>query len=389
MILKNYTDGMEIISPDLRDSLLNRLHTLIKDTERVFLTVGEDLPSLLKEMTRGINEARAAIENFREEGCLEDETDCRNVHAIISETQELINVSSQSFQQMHEQDAELFEELNTGIENLSSLERIIGNIKEDSIEMELISLNAMTAALKSGSAGKAFSYITEELKRLSENTISFTDELTQRGDRTLELFHRFRDQVASISDFQNKLFKNFRTKLDDSFSQYNMGLNQIMEALENIIDTAETIKKPLTTIMEEIQLQDIIKQSVDHVIIAVKEINTELSKDRSEALLDELSYLGNLADLSQSMLNDIADKVQSSLDIFNEQTREARGIIEGVDEKKTSFMQNFMEEEGEIALRRIFSDAAEALRKTLEDLDSSMSKKQSLYQTSSELTSEV
>ena len=39
----------------------------------------------------------------------------------------------------------------------------------------------MTVALKSGGAGKAFSVITDELKRLSTSTIALTESITARG----------------------------------------------------------------------------------------------------------------------------------------------------------------------------------------------------------------
>ena len=85
---------------------------------------------------------------------------------------------------------------------------VINNIKEGSIEMELISLNAMTVALKSGTAGKAFSFITDELKKLSAQTIKLTDQLTINGKHQLTLFEKFGKKIEFVCRYSARAFMN-------------------------------------------------------------------------------------------------------------------------------------------------------------------------------------
>ena len=69
----------------------------------------------------------------------------------------------------------LFEQLNQRIQDLEEVNSHVKDIKSDSEEMELIALNAMVISIKSGEKGRAFSAITENLKRLSTDMILYSN----------------------------------------------------------------------------------------------------------------------------------------------------------------------------------------------------------------------
>ena len=373
----------------MAQDLVSALNLLTDHTEEIFLRLGDQLPTLIDEMRRSLEQSRHFSECLRstEDGC-GDET---RMGSILRDTQVAIDAGSEEFLLLHQRDEKLFQSLDQQIERLSDLERLIGNIREDSIEMELVSLNAMTVALKAGQAGRAFSYITEELKRLSTQTIGLTETITERGERLLKDFYAFRSSVQEVKEFQENLFENFQRRLEESFQEFNDGIVSIAGVLREISDNSAKLQPPLMRIMQEVQVQDIVKQSVDHVILSLREIQ-EGSEDSSiEAHLDELSFYKLLPNLCSVLLDDIRDKIQASLSVFREQTEVLKTHMDDVESQRRDFVNRVVEEETAEGhnLSSIFDRSSSMLEQLLQDLGRSISMKRSITDHSGRLLKEV
>ncbi len=373
----------------MAQNLVGALRSLTSHTEEIFLRLGDQLPTLIDEMRRSLEHSRNFSECLRsaEAGC-GDET---RIGAILSDTQQAIDAGSERFLLLHQRDEKLFESLDKQIERLSELEGFIGNIREDSIEMELVSLNAMTVALKAGQAGRAFSYITEELKRLSTQTISLTETITERGDRLLEDFYAFRTSVQEVKQFQESLFENFQRRLESSFQEFNAGIVSIADVLRQISDNSAKLQPPLTRIMQEVQVQDIVKQSIDHVILSLAEIHDAHEDATVEAHLDELSFYKLLPNLCNALLDDIRDKIEASLEIFRDQTAALKEHMEDVELQRRDFVNKVVEEDENDTqnLTAIFSRSSHMLEQLLQDLGRSINMKRSITDHSARLLKEV
>lgn len=409
---------MEALNTDLRDELIVALQQLITHTEEIYLNLAKQYPMLLSEMDRSLERSSGLAAQFGEARAagpvrargtrtLARRADRgASLAALITQTRELIASGSATFQRMHARDEALFSALDEGIRKLSSLDTVIGRIKEDSIEMELISLNAMTVALKAGSAGRAFSYITEELKRLSSRTISLTEEITNRGEQLLRLFHDFRSSLSEIKEFQENLFGNLRGKLDSSFRDVQEGIARASTALSSVSDRSAGIRKPLHAVMEEIQLQDIIKQSIDHVIISLRELSSASAFETTEERLDELAFFQQLPDLCHSLLEDVAHKIDRSMSVFRKEIGTARSVIHDVEQERNQFVRGALGKSGsdrtnghhtetnhpggvEESLDALFERSTGVLRSLLSDLSRSMTMKEQLAERSRGLMNEV
>ena len=379
---------MEKVNISKKDELIGSLHNLVADTERIFLSLGEQFPRLLSEMEVSLTASCEVVDSLR---AGDDQQEGGRLARVIEEARGAVSEATGSFGEMHAQDERLFSELDGGIKTLGELDTLIGEIKEDSIEMELVSINAMTVALKSGSAGKAFSYITEELKRLSSRTIDLTDTITHRGGTLLDEFREFRNEMASVKENQDELFGRFRERLSGSFDAFLGGIEQSATVLESIRDKSRSIKQPLSNIMQEVQVQDIIKQSVDHVVISLEELQEVEDSEDEEHVLDELSFLSSLPDLCITLLDDIRERMSGSLQVFRENAESARNIIEQAEQDRSDFVYESMhagteEREG---LDALFARASQMLDELLADTHRSMDMKRRLTRDSEQLLGEV
>ncbi len=324
---------------ETRNQLIKKLDILVENTEILYLDLGKGFPLLLNELDKSIKNSSSAVDSLKSAG-----GSFESIDLIIDEGNLIVDNFDKVFTAMLSRDGELFEIIKHGVNEMISLETIINNIKEGSIEMELISLNAMTVALKSGSAGKAFSFITDELKKLSAQTINLTDELTLNGKRQLKLFEDFGAKIEITRKIQDKLGKDIDNHLKSSFIALSKGLKESANMMESISGSSIEVKAPLMRVMQEIQLQDIIRQSIDHIYISIDGFNSFNSNWSNEDKLDELSFRKMLPDLCFSVLDEVKNSIRDSCTIFEDNSLKVKNILDDLESRRVMFVESTLKE---------------------------------------------
>jgi hypothetical protein len=363
-----------------RSRIVENLHSLVERTEKAYIRMGQMLPDMMKELDRGFGEARTLVGYFTGQHIQDrsaSNAEQGMVGTVLEDARSVIADATFFFSGMQEADQVSFQSINDGIQNLSLLDEKLKAIREDSMEMELISLNAMTVALKAGQAGRAFSVITEELKALSGDTIGYTEKLTAEGRKILELFFQYRRDVEKIQSFQESFYAGFRAKLEGSFENFRLGVGKMAEILLQVIDGAGNTRKPLVLIMEEIQSQDIIRQSIQHVVLSLSAgadaSLLDSDPQKADELLDELAFLAMLPDLSGSLLKDVEANISRGVSVFRENLGELRTLLESAEQEKRIFVEYF--DSGENALAKMFEESIEGMSGLLESVEKSMAEK--------------
>lgn len=313
---------------DIRKRIISELDRLVDGTEQIYLDLGRDYPLLLQELNRSVELSSETVSNLKNIGSRE------SIDQIIDEGNSLTDEFNGSFSAMYSRDGELFKIIQQGVREMGNLGQVISNIKEISIEMELISLNAMTVALKSGTAGKAFSFITDELKKLSAQTIKLTDQLTVYGSNQLKLFDSFGKNIEDARANQDNLTENMDRQLKKSFSASSLALKESADVMRSLSGSSKDVKAPLMRIMQEVQLQDIIRQSIDHIYISIegfREIRDDWSTEEKQ---DELAYRKIIPDLCSSVLRDVGGDLRESVRVFDEHSARIREILDSLEERR-------------------------------------------------------
>lgn len=349
-------------SLQIREQLNSRLNGLVQSTENIYLQLGRDYPLLLQELEKSVINSSDAVSSLRKDGSLS------SIDHIISEGASLTDQFNKSFTEMYSRDGELFEIIQNGIAGMGKLSEIISNIKEISIEMELISLNAMTVALKSGTAGKAFSFITDELKKLSAQTIKLTDELTHNGNKQLDSFENFRTMIESAREVQNNLSQNLSEIMLKGFSDSSLNLKNSAQTMDSLSNSSKGIQPLLVRIMQEIQLQDIIRQSIDHIFLSLEGIEAINAQMTVEEKKDELTFRHMIPDLCQTVLDDVKNEISESSRVFDDQSEQVRNILDSLEEERRNFSgeDNSISEVSTEKISKLLKSVQESIKGSLE-----------------------
>lgn len=234
----------------------------------------------------------------------------------------------------------LFNQLNEKIEDLSKLDKMIAEIKEDSEQMELIALNAMVISIKSGEKGQAFSRITENLQRLSNDMFLFSDKLSDEESQLLSHINTLKNIFSGILDAQ----KTLSEKGTVGSSDVRNFISEVSTPVEIMEAAINSVYPPIQKAMEGLQLQDMIRQALDHVQKCIQEINKQATPTDSEEELDFVTFNISLYQLCEEVLKDIDNYVKESISSFDKNWMKVIDILDAVENYRLDFESKFLNE---------------------------------------------
>jgi hypothetical protein len=302
--------------------IIENIHRISTTSGTDFYTLSTVFPELLNEVQNSTNNAEVFNKIKRE------------LSTVVSQQDVLLNLSTDFLNSFKEKNTALFQGFADRLNLLQNMSDIILKIKDESMEMEIISLNAMIVSIKSGKEGQAFSYITSNLKRLSLQLIAQSDALIKNEKKVQEDIN----QLKSVIDNSENLKYQNKQKKNESSSKLLTAVNLVTNKVNAMLDLAVTVKNPLLGAMECIQMQDIIRQSIDDVEMVLSKVIISTEGNSPEETLDNLNINLQLCDIAIRCLNNIKDKLNFSINKFSEKKESINSILTQVEKLRKDLL---------------------------------------------------
>ena len=319
----------------------SKIKEISQNIEQVFLSLADRFPALLnKKGGTSLEDLLEVLQDLKQNG------------------ENSSNVEDNLFNGFEARYSSLYTDLNKKIDDLNELDSMVKEIKNDSEEMELITLNAMVISIKSGEKGLAFSCITENLKRLSNQMLSYANHLLTEEGELLKNISDLEGIIKAVLDSQKKL-----VLLGNSS---NAGLQALIGnsslALNEMKNQTSEVYIPIQKTMEGLQLQDIIRQALDHVLLCLKDYTEIIESGMSfEDKLDTLCFDIEILQISQSVLADVMNQLQELTSIFNTNWTTLTKMLNEIEQQRKEFLDKYLAENGDnsdsmlLAIERIQS----------------------------------
>jgi hypothetical protein len=308
-------------------SLIDEAGRVERESESVYLKLGEIFERLSSEMEKSAELGERSIGKLTASG--------HRGFGPEFEGQDFVKDATKYFATLRERDMAFLGRINEGIARLDALEEIIARLRADSEEMEIISLNAMTVALKSGAEGKAFSVITDELKRLSGRTIQLAEGVTASGRSLLEFFGRLRAALSELDAFQHDFFDLLGERYVSGYERLDRDFSGASGFFSSLLGEARGVREPVLRVMGEVQLQDIVRQSLQHVGISLAEARQAVEADDGPSAM---AFVAAVAELSQSLVGETIAKLEASAQAFDADLEAVRAIVEACERQRSRFL---------------------------------------------------
>lgn len=349
-----------------------KIGSVINESEQMFLTLGKVSPLFVRELHENLITLE---QTFASETGVN--TAISKLDRLFTQTKDRIENCSLIFSQMHDRGSSLLTSLSDSLDRLKAMEGIIEKIRNDSEDMALIALNALTGALKSGAAGRGFSVITEELMRLSDQTKVVTDQLESDSLALMKQLTGFTGELKKLEELQNTVFEGLDELITQQFVAIEEKVKNLTKSLYALVQESKTLEQPVSAIMETIQVHDIVRQSLDHILIALREY--EAIKNSASVDPDELdAFKGQLLILGEVIMEDVISRFEESLRIFDTAFTAIQKLIRRGEKERTLLLREHFSHLSSSSMQTVFEESARTLTMIEQNLSSYLAIKQSV-----------
>ena len=316
------------------------LQKVIDDTEGIFKSIAENYPKLLSELSAGIEAASKKIQNLE----THDGSESLNEFLLACKNDSRRNLTRlDSFKKENEN---ILKTLTGSINEYRKSQTYIDEIKDISESLQIVSLNALCNAVKAGKGGEGFSVITENLKEVTEDTISKTESLEHKNEMVKLALSNFYSSEDEISNRRRKILSMLEDKVISGMEAFQSQSGATGRLLNELTSESDAVRKNILQIMEELQQQDLIRQTIDQIILSINElppeyISCEQAPEIIDENLDESLFCLRIIELSESMIDEVITTLEKTIRIFTDNFRSARDKLEFIQEKKEKAVEDF------------------------------------------------
>ena len=255
-------------------------------------------------------DAEAGASNIKVLGDLIDEDlrrvsvlgqDAGTVTVLVSEGIEALNKLNASASESTALSAKAYEAITETSMSVSAISKASEMVRGIAHQINLLALNAAIESARAGEAGKGFSVVAEEVRKLAEETSTFTDEITRTIGGLLSKAQEAVDlikQTQDLVEIQNGHIQN----TNDRFSG-------ISSAINNVIQTSKALNEGgLKMNDQKAQVVDIISTlsqlANDNATVTLKATESIKGQAASISILSKASY--EVAMMAERIMETIA-----------------------------------------------------------------------------------
>ena len=314
----------------------------------------------VQESLNSLNESSKELENiftnltewFSKLSKKQDSNSIDKLKDIFTHLEQLhrnqIEIEKDFFSELNLNHSNFNTSLNESIKELSKISSLVSELKNISEEMELIALNAMVISIKSGDKGRAFSKITENLKRLSNMMNAHALKLISTEQELLSNITELKNLNNQVSNAEN----NIETISSSVYSTIKDIVSNSTFTLQNILEQSQNIYQPIKIAKESLNCQKAIKYSLEQISHLLSQnvqsviIGTEFISEMDKQL-DAICFEISLFELAEKNLSEAKNKLLECSNSLKDNWNIVTETLSSVENNGKNFVSSFMENKQE------------------------------------------
>ncbi|MCL2520172.1 MAG: hypothetical protein FWE37_04115 [Spirochaetaceae bacterium] len=177
---------------------------------------------------------------------------------------------------------------------------------------------------------------------LTLNTSS--DETIAKYEKTLNILLRKAErEFVELFTLTEVFYDTGHMSFEDKALEVVRALQGLDKRMADTVKQANGVSRPILLAMEEIQKQDIMRQSIEQVIMVIEEYHNEEGLDEE---LEKITFKVDLLELAQNIINEVKKLASTVKVAFNERIEQIADILKQMEELRFTIYQS--DKEGQL-----------------------------------------
>ncbi|MDC7235343.1 MAG: methyl-accepting chemotaxis protein [Spirochaetales bacterium] len=343
-VVKSFGDFQNHLSNTIIEikDLTSRNHSMgsslasnIEETSAALTEISQNIFSFEQQMEILDNAVLASMNAINDISSNNDELDSEideenkvlsestiDIERITTNMQTIVNISAEKcelVEHIEQKSADGKQQIQQAVDAMANvtsitdrIRGIITMIKSISQQTNLLAMNASIEAAHAGDAGRGFSVVAEEIRKLAESTAdnaqSISDDLSMAVvsmGEAQNLSIKGGEAFGSLAD-EVEAFTHAFVQINNSITSMSRDCKHVMEGVHLIQDTSSHVKQDSSRVqksshlvqeqMKELQgISQMTRNGIAEIQIGIREINTAI-KDIASLSMDSKSNLQSLQD---------------------------------------------------------------------------------------------
>jgi methyl-accepting chemotaxis protein len=174
--------------------------------------------------------------------------------------------------------------------DMTQIDELLNGVKNIADQTNLLALNAAIEAARAGEAGRGFAVVADEVRKLSHDSTSFSEQINQVTGRSVTNIERAKKSMGEMAskDMNNAINSKMRVnKMLEEMEDVN---NSLERKLGSVSEITKQIHNDVNMAVLGLQFEDMVtqlSQRVDNVCSDIEKYTNIVTDDICEALKEK------------------------------------------------------------------------------------------------------
>lgn len=220
--------------------------------------------------------------------------------------------------------AEQVSSLSGQMEHIFSL---LANTRNIAAQTNLLALNAAIEAARAGEAGRGFSVVAQEIRKLSQESDKFTEEIRHQVEEANKVFAQTREIVDYMASYDMEHSVNAQNSMDSMMEQVQILNDRVTSGLEQLTQGTQQVQRDVNAAVRLLQFEDIARQVLERANMRIDFMERFTAELRQLPLVEQDRSVYQV-DESRQRLQTLKEELRQAVHRSVQQTSMGEGGIE-------------------------------------------------------------